>query len=429
MEIIIWIYTFIWFITYSSNITTLSVTSSPSHSPLISALFLTLVFPIATAFNDTSSYTITCSSNEYCKDQILNCIDNMDCNIICNADSACHGATMYCPQNATCLISCMGRYTCQSTRIYADYSDKLHIMNISGSCTMCSSIIYCPNNASCIIAVELGKPESISATLRSMQIHAEAAQELIMNIPISYYILIHTHIYCPPYMEDTTGQVIQNCRINVDPTNGIDVYGTLSYLNVYTEHGLKQLAINPVRGSFDNIIFGDYGPTIYCYDSTESCSFRYINGKFQCIYPHNSSICNIDSPNPIEQYSSNYTMDAGRIYNGYPYAYRYYKCLDNATCYFNCLYKSGCFRAYLECPETATCIITVKGGGSNGLGETKVYCPNHMTDANNKTIQNCIINIHATGGDNQLQQSIIYADGGLNQVQIIDMDQSFDTAT
>ena len=182
-------------------------------------LFLCHFFSVATA--DNATYTITCGESE-CKDQIINCVDNMNCNIICDEQSACYEATIHCPSNGKCSISCAGSSNaCYEANIYGDYSTDLRITDVLEN-GLRGARIYCPSNASCLIAIDL---EANSAeALASAIIYGENANDLTINVPSKYgFMFYETDIHCPAHKEDIHGQIIQNCRINIDPTNGIGV--------------------------------------------------------------------------------------------------------------------------------------------------------------------------------------------------------------
>eukprot|EP01084_Bolivina_argentea_P211853 360261_1 len=64
----------------------------------------------------TAGETCDCDGSTQCKNDYVNCIDDVDCYVYCNGYEACYEARITCPNNADCIVECVsGPWVCGGT--------------------------------------------------------------------------------------------------------------------------------------------------------------------------------------------------------------------------------------------------------------------------------------------------------------------------
>ena len=85
---------------------------------------------------DYGTYSSVAASGSYdCQNDVIECLDGMDCNIWCDKYYQCEGASLICPSNNyQCNIYCSGQYGCRSMSVFASEANVAIHCNYDNSC-------------------------------------------------------------------------------------------------------------------------------------------------------------------------------------------------------------------------------------------------------------------------------------------------------
>ena len=103
--------------------------------------------------NTGTSFLVTCGADRFtCRGGVINCAQDMNCQVNCHQIDTTHGAKAACrgldingPTNYNLTVQCGDQNACQTAIINAEKSSLLHL-----ACTdtdaCCDTSIYCPVN-------------------------------------------------------------------------------------------------------------------------------------------------------------------------------------------------------------------------------------------------------------------------------------------
>lgn len=234
-------------------------------------------FPLLLTFillySSVYSYSIECTPSNPCSSPI-NCIPNENCTVTCSSNNACRDAIINCTDDTVCNIICSKSTACRGISIIGNSALSLYASmevsdTASASFTRDSSII-CPTNGSCIINCE----------------EYDSCNGLILNGSVARYLSMSSMdyqpmtIYCPTiYPSDYN---VINCQLFGDKDNAWNEF------NIYNIYGMVGLNMSCLL-SIGNPCMTDYSATLHCNDGyTDSCMIT--NVDYSC-NGSNTNVC------------------------------------------------------------------------------------------------------------------------------------------
>jgi len=231
-----------------------------------------------------------------CRNTIINCLNGHDCNIKCSGDYTCYGMTINCPNSADCNVNVEftewnQQYGYASNGminavINGGNNGNLYIVNNQYNYGMERANIHCPNNGHCNIMANK------AATARDYGgnnfdyaiIDASASNTLTIQTTAVSRPLYRSDIYCP------AAGTHSNCHIYAESDGkGSGSWGILQEVRFYVIDSINDIDItcnykakHPVQECF-----GDYGqyyqPKITCGNAktsgkSDSCKMELVSG-------------------------------------------------------------------------------------------------------------------------------------------------------